>query len=78
MTHKELLDIISVRSKSFETFNLYPPGFAEALRAVVELHKPVIAGGLDVPSCRECSDFEDAIYVSYPCATNKTIEKELK
>jgi hypothetical protein len=80
MTHKELLDIISVRSKNFETFNLYPPGFAEALRAVVELHKPKDVSHMPTGwfICEECSKYLDKTFIAYPCPTIQAIEAELK
>jgi len=62
MTHDELLEVI----------NVYNDGkgdsFANALRAVVELHRNVDG------ACWEC---QDAIYHEYPCPTIRAIEKEL-
>ena len=70
MTHDELLAMISLEDKQlisyeeFEKRNL-------ALRAVVELHKPMEKFP-DV--CGECGF--DAV-VLYPCPTIQAIEKEL-
>ena len=50
-----------------------------ALRAVVELHKPVfaIANGVEGPKyCQQCADGRG--YAKYPCPTIQAIEKELK
>ena len=79
MTHEELLQEINERLGKCDcsSCNYEYAGF-KALRAVVELHTPVIAGDLDVPSCRECSDFLDSSYFFYPCDTIRAIEKELK
>ena len=69
MTHNELL--AKVNSYLIPTkAHLEQPNFAvntlEALRAVVELHKPI--GSHDV--CKGCET------KFYPCPTIKTIEKE--
>ena len=57
----------------------------KAFRAVVELHKPVMAftGGYDVEEnplyaeqCNECSS--NGFSQEYPCQTIKAIEKELR
>ena len=45
-----------------------------ALRAVVELHKPQQVTILSEPKCRECFDSE---WADYPCSTIRAIEKEL-
>jgi hypothetical protein len=60
MTHDELLDIIG-------HWNWIEPGAINALRAVVELHKP--SDG----QCYECH-YEGR---DYPCHTIQAIEKEL-
>ena len=47
-----------------------------ALRAVVELHKPANDGNKDI--CRECARLIDPWNEnSYPCKTIQAIEKEL-
>ncbi len=61
MTHDELLTQI-------ETPILHP-NVKRALRAVVELHKPVI-NALPVETCYACQDL-------YPCPTIEKIEAEL-
>ena len=55
-------------------------GFANALRAVVELHKPYYNEGLTVGHCKGCQTTLDNItrHVSYPCPTIQAIEKELR
>ncbi len=85
MTHDELLQVI----------NVYNDGkgdsFANALRAVVELHKPVISQQVkdtypndserresEPKVCEECSDiWEMDMGIVYPCSTIEAIEKEL-
>jgi hypothetical protein len=68
MTHKELLKEIN----DIE----YPWCMQDALRAIVELHKP---DEPDFPdeweSCVECSG--NGYVAMYPCQTIKVIEKEL-
>ena len=66
MTHDELLAKIN-------HFRIVPfDPLIDALRAVVELHKPRFP---DVDSsCQWCED----IYRDYPCPTIQAIEKELK
>jgi len=74
MTHDELLARMSELSKE----TAYEPcfEFEDALRAVVELHKP---DEPDFPdeweSCVECSG--NGYVAMYPCQTIKAIEKEL-
>lgn len=75
MTHDELLALVTggTNHKMAEEHLLY----RKALRAVVELHKPVEAEYFDKPVCAACSPDID-IYFDYPCKTIKAIEKELK
>ena len=61
MTHDELLALLNAKSDSDEI---------HALRAVVELHKPM----WDNEYCGECSPTHNG---SYPCPTIQAIEKEL-
>ena len=78
MTHGELLEQISFKkNKSFY--------LRESLRAVVELHKPVMAftGGYDgeenplyAEQCNDCSS--NGFSQEYPCQTIQAIEKELR
>ena len=79
MTHDELLSICD--NYSFKD-SAEP---VKALRAVVELHKPVMAftGGYDgeenelwAEQCQECSGSWAS--QMYPCPTIQAIEKELK
>ena len=79
MTHDELLAICD--NYSFKD-SAEP---VKALRAVVELHKPVMAftGGYDgeenelwAEQCQECSG--NWVSQMYPCPTIQAIEKELK
>lgn len=68
MTHNELLKEINTAE--------HPWWMQDALRAVVELHKP---DEPDFPdeweSCVECSG--NGYVAMYPCQTIKAIEKEL-
>ena len=79
MTHDELLAICD--NYSFKD-SAEP---VKALRAVVELHKPVMAftGGYDgeeneiwAEQCSDCSN--NGFSQIYPCPTIQAIEKELK
>ena len=68
MTHDELLAKLS----SSQVFGKQFGAKAYlALRAVVELHKPV--EGKFGLSCLKCRDYEN-----YPCSTIQAIEKELE
>jgi len=80
MTHDELLADINkeIDEKAFVPERYYPIRYLQALRAVVELHKPDILQGI----CSYCSrdfiqDCYDAVPVTYPCPTIQAIEKEL-
>ncbi len=75
MTHEELLD-------KFEDIEYWQDQYAgrtflKALRAVVELHKPIFYP--DKPDspvwCNQCA--EGRGYATYPCPTIQAIEKEL-
>ena len=84
MTHDELLAKLAPHQK---TAGEWLAGF-QALRAVVELHKPVeLPNGRIV--CDACvvtiktkinplQDFEYTAFTDYPCKTIQAIEKELK
>ena len=73
MTHDELLDKITNRTELEDCWM--------ALRAVVELHKPIEG------KCNLCAftlyitpmgiPYEHTYTTDYPCATIKAIEKEL-
>ena len=74
MTHEELL------AKIHKAYLKGHTGYmSNALRAVVELHKPIERGGLFGSNdyCAECIQrYESWVY--YPCPTIQAIEKELK
>ena len=74
MSHDELLEKIQ---NSRNDYNYVTPH--NALRAVVELHKPYYNEGLTVGHCKGCQTTLDNItrHVSYPCPTIQAIEKEL-
>jgi len=67
MTHEELLK--KIYSMELRYANEKPR--REALRAVVELHKPYPTKRFGI-ICKECE-----ISTDYPCATIQAIEKEL-
>ena len=76
MTHDELL----VRVKLWDDYAKggYTPAVFQALRAVVELHKPTLNHHIHpmVDYCYQCQDgIPDE---PYPCRTIQAIEKELK
>ena len=78
MTHDELLELIAANEEFYGDGTNRTPSWT-ALRAVVELHKPIERGGLFGSSdyCRECfARYESWVY--YPCPTIEAIEKELK
>jgi hypothetical protein len=68
MTHDELLQRISIVGDT---------SIEEALRAVVELHKPVQSYMFEEEACSHCSSEEDRSEILYPCPTIHAIEKEL-
>jgi hypothetical protein len=69
MTHDELLEKINPFNTTDENTYLTP---YNALRAVVELHKPS-----DWDNCIICSGATNETLIKYPCSTIKVIEKEL-
>ena len=73
MTHDELIAYIDDSTDGLKHEDIFPLLLAntQALRAVVELHKPDDEG--DCIPCRP-----DLAYRSYPCLTIQAIEKELK
>ena len=82
MTHDELLAIVI--GTSINVANSFPEIIEEhlspqrkALRAVVELHKPVGNSWNKVVNCRQCKSTEDEYNENYPCPTIQAIEKEL-
>ena len=69
MTHDELLALINKGELGW-----FYGWMQDALRAVVELHKPEFIEFHDVTYCNECTNNE---IVNYPCPTIQAIEKEL-
>ena len=81
MTHDELL----AKLNSYQCGSAFAEMFKNAVRAVVELHKPKLyqndnAMGWyqndNAMGCNQCSFFSFR-YVAYPCPTIQAIEKEL-
>ena len=74
MTHDELLAKLWILPVDI-TETQHGARAVQALRAVVELHKPMEenceCNREHVPTCEECVD-------DYPCSTIQTIEKELE
>ena len=70
MTHDELLASIIDYGEN-GPIDYGQIDLSKALRAVVELHKPV--EGKFGLSCLKCRDYEN-----YPCSTIQAIEKELE
>ena len=91
MTHDELLYRVNWASERYHDTDGRAQYF-NALRAVVELHKPVISQQVkdtypndserresEPKVCEECSDiWEMDMGIVYPCPTIQAIEKELK
>lgn len=85
MTHEELLKKIKDLDGTVIFSDGRPPienaGVGDrlnlALRAVVELHKPVQSYMFDEESCSHCSSEEDRSEILYPCPTIQAIEEEL-
>ena len=77
LTHEELLEEIDNHTIS----GVANPVLADALRAVVELHKPGKNDDEEL-GCRECSklmmDGSRVLTYRYPCPTIKAIQKELE
>ena len=81
MTHDELLAEIDIQllhlPSYFKAGDKTIAGM-KALRAVVELHKPVQSYMFEEEACSHCSSEEDRLEILYPCPTIQAIEKELK
>ncbi len=83
MTHDELLAKIDANGTKYDgntgiTTEVVtrPHRNDKALRAVVELHKPL--DNLIAEFCSHCTEMSGKdIYTLYPCLTIKAIEKEL-
>ena len=73
MTHDELLLEITMINQSGDRNKNF-----EALRAVMELHKPEDKHWGGNLWCPVCSDKEGDFIKAYPCTTIQAIEKELK
>ena len=86
MTHDELLGKVDwientatpTEHCEVELCELNLRQLASALRAVVELHKPIVYAQtqLRCPICVWSDDWDAELY-SYPCPTIQAIEKEL-
>lgn len=75
MTHDELSTEVN-RRLQVALYNGDIPAI-HALKAVVELHKPL--DNLIAEFCSHCTEMSGKdIYTLYPCLTIKAIEKELK
>jgi hypothetical protein len=73
MTHEELLAELDELDHSCSVVGIT----VSALRAVVELHKPVQSYMFEEKTCSHCSSEEDRSEILYPCPTIQAIEKEL-
>lgn len=93
MTHDELLakmDYYTERAQAANDYDMYEfRPVIKALRAVVELHKPVEIPSRGITACDACvvtistkinplQNFEHTAFTNYPCKTIQAIEKELK
>jgi hypothetical protein len=72
MTHDELLAKVNEGELGW-----YYGWMQDAIRAVVELHKPKLHQNDNVEGCVQCSSFSYRC-VEYPCPTIQAIEKELE
>ena len=80
MTHNELLaNLTPTQERGFPS---NPISVLTALRAVVELHKPITSTAFPefLGICLACTPLSLNFYeaIRYPCPTIQTIEKELK
>ena len=80
MTHNELLAKIDYTVAIYEGLSVYDvrvlTAYLKALRAVVELHKPLNSLWYKQTICESCQEGND-YPITYPCPTIQTIEKEL-
>jgi hypothetical protein len=75
MTHDELLADINKYYSDIESGLRWEPDcYIKALRAVVELHKPI---EITLPSGIKAEDCLSCVGNNYPCETIQGIEKEL-
>ena len=82
MTHDELLAYMNKEiNQAAWTTEYYPFKPLQALRAVVELHKPIISTAYpeSLGICLTCTPSSLNFYEAtrYPCPTIQAIEKEL-
>ena len=79
MTHNELLAKIALHWIYADDPEFYGlSGYRKALRAIVELHKPVQSYMFEEEACSHCSSEEDRLEILYPCPTIQKIMDELK
>ena len=86
MTHDELLNKIYWHWKNADDSEFHGlGGYRNALRAIVELHKPIKAEDLknnpkESGFCLACTPLSLNFYeaISYPCPTIQAIEEQLK
>jgi len=76
MTHDELL----AKLNSYQCGSAFAEMFKNAVRAVVELHKPFMYDGRmkKYERCEGCSSEEEWLGNIYPCPTIQAIEKTLQ
>jgi len=81
MTHDELLTKITTEMFQFKKGG-FSRAYMQALRAIVELHKPIISTAYPESSgiCLTCTPLSLNFYEAtrYPCPTIQAIEAELK
>jgi hypothetical protein len=76
MTHDELLDKI----EDIEYWQEQYAGktFMKAIRAVVELHKPIKDEWIEYTTCKACRvDMDDHYSPEYPCPTIQAITRNI-
>ena len=81
MTHDELIAYIDDSTDGLKHEDIFPLLIAntQALRAVVELHKPTKMGAKQYCECGVMSEeLEEWVMSEYPCPTIEAIEKELQ
>ena len=76
MTHDELLTKITTEMFQFKKGG-FSRAYMQALRAIVELHKPIQISNEQL--CNACEEWtnEGQKQLFYPCPTIQAIEKEL-
>ena len=81
MTHDELLTKITTEMFQFKKGG-FSRAYMQALRAIVELHKPIISTAYpeSLGICLTCTPSSLNFYEAtrYPCPTIQAIEKELR